>query len=364
MKRLFCFAVCLFAACFFLFAASGQTESSWHVFKQAERAFDQSDYGTAAKLLQRANEIKKQEAEENLRIMNAALLHADYMKEGKSVEEILFFLEEKEEQDAVPLIYNMLRRQSVQQRDSYDTLINRIKSARMFPEADFLLAKIYVIESEYDIAQMYFESALTGSAELDVPDMRFDILYAMADLKKAQRDTNACIEILRQIIANDALCYENGQETAFVRALVASVKSEIRADKFFLLYRNESYVFISAYFQLAEYYLHRPESIETALKFSVIGVLSAVSHIDLILKERSKNYTYSGFNNLLHQCCQYQDIVEWCAEHEIWRGLFNLALLCENINKDFSIDILYAMYSYCPEEYWLKRAAVELKEIQ
>ena len=65
---------------------------------------------------------------------------------------------------------------------SYSDLIEFVSVYAHYPEADFLLGKIYKLEGEYSVALNYMKDAYEYSVNLDVSMEKYDLLYEFGRL--------------------------------------------------------------------------------------------------------------------------------------------------------------------------------------
>ena len=163
------------------------------------------------------------------------------------------------------------------------------------------------------------------------------------------------------IVSDDENFYVNGKISGFLTSVIRNINSGITLDKFFLLYRCDSYNSINAYFQLAQLYLEKNMK-EKLLEVSIMGMLTSVTRIEQILKERELEYSYKNFNHFYYLATQYSDIINWGIKNKVWQGFFNFAQAIELTNQiDFAKEMYTQNIIYSPEEHWQKTSREKLK---
>lgn len=327
-------------------------ESSRHFFEKAVLSFEQGDYGEAFKYLNTAKENRKQETEWSIFVLEQALKPTAVQSKGDLITDLVPILQEREASDALEVIDSALANHSIDYfENSIQKIKQYIKQQSYFPETDYLIGKIYLIEGEFDLTEEYFLSAWEKSDFFDIPEERFDVLYSLASLYKQKNDKAGYEKCLVQII-NDA---DNNDKTYLQnldKAMIQSLKNGITLDKFFLLYRLKSEKTIEASIKLSNYYLEE-NMLEQAYIMSIHSALSAFTRIYEVIIERDMDYEYKDFNSFLLKLLTYSDIKDWAENHDIWRSFYQLAsLTSQNGNKVFSKELYRDLSMNCPDLYW------------
>ena len=232
----------------------------------------------------------------------------------------------------------------------------------IYPEADYLIGKIYKLEGETDLAYQYLIRAYDNLKRLDVPDVKYDILYEMAEISEMKDDNSNYEQKLLAVLKDDSFYTDEGFMNALVRIINQNKSDSVH--KFFLLYRSENDISIKALVLLNEYYSNIGHD-EKALRCAALGSIAAVTKIEEVLKDRLIDYSYTDFADLLQKASLYSDIVNWGNDNEIWKLFYNLAVTstgCED--KIFAKSLLDILSKYEPEEYWKKKYYVKLASIE
>ena len=326
--------------------------SSRRILEQANEAFDSKDFGTAFRLAETAKERWKTEKERSVAVLEAALSQPALMKAGDNLETALALLRERNNTEAVRIIESKLVRFGFQDFDySVKNFTAYIKNTA-YPEADFLLGKLYMIEGEYALAEHFYASAYEGRRYLDIPDVQFDILADLAELYKLTGDSEKYESVLLILASQDDKYRQNNNPSAFISAVVSAVKRGMGADKLFSLYRSDNYKTLPVWYRLTTYYdlLDLNErAFETALLFCI----TAVSRADSIIKSRDMDYAYTGVCPLLHKIQLYGDINEWAAKYKLWEGFYLLGKPAQKAGcASFAAEIFSAVAAESPERTW------------
>lgn len=338
------------------------------IFARAQHSFDAELYSEAMTLCEEARLARRNEVRWSCFVIGNVLSAPAIKKAGTLISDLMPILREREEYDAIEIIENQLERHGSDYfGNSLSRLYDYLESLENYPESDFLIAKIYRLEGEYDLAMRYLERAWSHSDILDVPAVKFDILYEMADLANVLGDDIAYEKSLLLVVEGDGL-YKN---TTISNAIEKSVKLKRRgvdlAEYFLQLFRSPSINSMRAYFELADLYEKRGELKEGFL-MTAFGVIVGFSHAVEILDDRLGEITFDendrrSMEYFFAECGRNYDIMSWMQEKGLWRGFFNLAIRArENGWNDFATSFLEKLSKSCPDPYWRTAAEFALED--
>lgn len=365
---IFTFSFCAFflAAEFTLYAQKSDLESgfdglSWHILVQAQNAFEERDFGSAFRLVENAKQQRKAEHDWAVDTLDAVIASSFMTKTGSDINVVLSELRERNNTDAIRIINQLLERFGIEYFDfSIYKLNEHVKKNTAYPEADFLLGKLYMREGEYELPEQFYTSAYEHRLYLDVSDVQFDILYDLAELY-ALTGNNEKYESVLLILAAEDTNYKAGGYSAFITAVRGAIERGAGADKFFLLYRNNNYRTLYVWLLLTRYYFSlnlTDKAFDTALLFC----LTALSRTDDIIKSRESDYSYSDLNTALKKIKTYSDIEKWAAEHKVWEGFYLLGrIAAQKGYSAFAQDVFTAVSEESTDRKWKILAEKELK---
>lgn len=362
----FSFCAFFWAAEFTLYAQKSDLESgfdglSWHILVQAQNAFEERDFGSAFRLVENAKQQRKAEHDWAVDTLDAVIASSFMTKTGSDINVVLSELRERNNTDAIRIINQLLERFGIEYFDfSIYKLNEHVKKNTAYPEADFLLGKLYMREGEYELSEQFYASAYEHRLYLDVSDVQFDILYDLAELY-ALTGNNEKYESVLLILAAEDTNYKAGGYSAFITAVRGAIERGTGADKFFLLYRNNNYRSLYVWLLLTRYYFSlnlTDKAFDTALLFC----LTALSRTDDIIKSRESDYSYSDLNTALKKIKTYSDIEKWAAEHKVWEGFYLLGrIAAQKGYSAFAQDVFTAVSEESTDRKWKILAEKELK---
>lgn len=325
-------------------------QESNRILEDAYFAFDTKDYGTAIRLAEEAKIARRQEVSECLDILDQSLKPFAVKSAGDLITDVRTILLKRDVFDAVELIDYLL---SIKGEKYFEGTIPNmrsfIESKNVFPETSYLIARVYELEGEYDLAYSYFMDAWEHSDVLDVPDVKYDILYDLANLSYNFNHKDECEKALLLIISADPYFSD--------KALMSSLKSSIARghsiDKVFGLYRTDCYRSLPAFYRLTDLYVEQGRE-EEAFSIALIGVLTAFTRMNAIYSDRTTEFQYTTLDDFFSITMKQSDIREWSVKSGFWKCLYYLADLGVKLypeNNSFGKDLL-SIIGKSPDEYW------------
>lgn len=332
------------------------------LLEEAQISFDENSYGDALKQAEKAKNSKKNQSEYEIFILENSFKPAEVKRKGDSLTSILQILEEREDFEAIQIIKRNFRKYGEKTfEDSKNSLLLFLRKNAAFPEADFLIGKIYCLEGEYSVAYDCFISAYKNSEILEIPAEKYDILYELANvsqlLKKDEKYEEFLLLVLSQSkeFKDETLC-------SAIKKTAESSKSDC-LEKFFSLYRCDDFSLLKAYFLLTDFYQEHNQK-EKALKTCQLGVITAYTKIIDVIKKRDADFEVTGISDVLKEVQFYPDIIQWGIENNIWKGFYTLAdLNYLNNNLIFAVQLFNVLKNSEPEDYWKEKSVVRLGEI-
>ncbi|MCR5495739.1 MAG: hypothetical protein K6F15_08890 [Treponema sp.] len=324
--------------------------------------FENKDYGLALSHAEQAKIIREKKIKNEISLLENSFKPAEVKYVGVSIDESIPILQERQDFEALEIIDWYRNKNSKKYQGDIKTgLIDFIKKLSSYPEADFMIGKIYCLEGEYELSKKFFQAALDNCENLDIPDQKYDILYEMANLCLINENFDDYEKELLLILSKDKVY----QDKVFIDSMLKSIASNRKncLEKFFLLYRNENAFAIKAYFDLSDFYRSQNESYK-ALEAVSIGVITAFTKINSVMLDRNPEYTYKKFSDFFDELTKYPDIIEWGIENKIWQGFYNLAYDAHS-NKciTFTLQLLNEFKDLAPEEYWREKSQCYLEEL-
>ncbi|WP_022931469.1 hypothetical protein [Treponema bryantii] len=363
MKKTVLFFI-LAGICFTLSAADkkAKLDESVEAYRMAIEAMDAQDYGKALKYSEDAILYRKQRIENQINKLKNSLSAKRVQAAGDHLDPVLNVLNNRKEYETAGIIEYYIKKKGKDYFDNSITkLLEYLEDSKDFPEAHKIIGDIYKLEGEYTYAEEYYMMALERSDVLDIPDEKYEILYMLADISRLEGDLPKMETRLLNILTED----KNYHDTALKRSMKGTIASNKKdsMEKFFNLYRADSYNCINAYNQLAEYY-HNEGKLDKALDFACLAAITSFSRIIEILYSRNSVYEYENLEGFMQEASFYDDIIEWGSRNSAWKSFNILAAYSTECGyTEFSKELLKVIARFTPEVYWQRDAVLQLENL-
>jgi tetratricopeptide (TPR) repeat protein len=215
-------------------------------------------------------------------------------------------------------------------KDSLTAVKDFVDQRRFFPEAEYWIARVFIAEGEYEIAQKQLQKAISYSESLDVPEFVFEIRYLLADIHQTKKNLSAMERVYGDIIAQDGL-YSKKTGVSLRQAMERSLKKD-GIDKFLTLYRHDAFFAAKAYARLGEYYFlngrYSPavENLMLAADILTTKVLSG-------LMQENPDYRFSTVRELLATVDGSESLTAFSDESEYKKTLYYLGAALARIDE-------------------------------
>ncbi len=351
--------LCLILSTTCLWAQNDLNSKSNTAFRNAKNSFENQEYGKALKFAEDAILYKKTQLEQDYKLIETSIAARDVKKAGDNINAIIPVLTERDEYECINLInyYNSKGNFN----NSISQVLAYIKSQETYPEAQKLIGDIYKLEGEYDFAEEYYLKALDNAKSLDVYDERYEIIYLLADLSKLKNDYDTMEIRLLNIIGKE----ENDKNIILARSMKNTVSrnNEDAIEKYFQMYRVDSFFSLKAYLELAQYY-NSINQIEKAFNYSALAVITGFTKVFNVISKRDIDFEYTNISDFLDIVQNYPDIVSWGSENGVWQSFNVFCEICGRAGYDiFSSVFLKILAFHAPQKYWQQDAVLKLDKM-
>ena len=363
MKKTVLFFI-LSGICLSIFAADKKQKNDESVvaYRNAIEAMDAQNYGKALKYSEDAILYRKQRIENQINTVKNSLSAKRVQAAGDRFDPVLNVLNSRKEYETANIINYYLKKKGKEYfEDSINNLLVYMENSKAFPEAHKVIGDIYKLEGEYQFAEEYYLMALDKADVLDIPDEKYEILYMLADISRLEGDLPKMEVRLLNILAEDT----NYRDSALKRSMLGTISGNKKdsMDKFFNLYRANSYNSINAYNQLAEYYRSEGQD-SKALEFAALSSITSFTRIIEILYSRNSTYEYTDLSSFYQEAAFYDDVVTWGNKTSAWKSFNILARYAGEAGyTNFSRELLRVIARFAPETYWQRDAVLQLEHL-
>lgn len=303
---------------------------AWYFLEHAKISMERGEFGSALMFTDKARNAHRKQMQDWYAELSHVRTITAVRDAGDSISAVYAVLEKRENLDACAVFDEIFASLSSERfSNSMKQLLQYVHDNQLMPEADYLTGKIYDAEGEYEQAIFYYNRSLENSAFLTIPDERFFILYALADIHNRLGKKDLYEKYLLLILSEDPLFGTTAMPSKTRQAMVRTVKKAASVEKFFTLYRYNKPLVLKAYADLMQYYLEEKEP-ERALAVGVVAVDIALTMLDNALKNANFSYRYRSLPDLFERIASKPHILQQASVHTMWDVFLNFA------------DVLYA----------------------
>ena len=294
------------------------SEYPWQLLEQGQLAFERGEFGEALLLVARARDLRKNQVNAQYDYLFSALKSYQVRAAGDLIAEVYRVLEKRQDYEACAILDRIFLIHPPAYFDkSMNALMTWFKKSDVYPECDYLIGKIYELEGEYDQSFRYYHMAWEAQDFLYIPDMRFEIIYALSRISGLLKKYDEQEKYLLLVLTEDPLYGTTNMESATLRSMIHTIKNEKTIEKFFSLYRHHNDLALRAYTGLTEIYLRAGEY-DRAFRTAILGTGIAVTYLSDTLKQTDFTYKYTDFSDLLLRVGANSTIVQWTEAKKIW----------------------------------------------
>lgn len=361
---------CLTAVLILVFAhdaaAAGQAkEDSWKTLDQAKHAYEKREFDEALRLVDSARAAHHARIESDRAILSKAVLSGEPKKAGDDLVAVYRALKKRGDADAISVLDRIyLTHEPYDFGNSLSRLLAWLYERLEYPEADALAGMIYKTEGEYAVAMSFLKKAWDARGNLDIPDARYGIAYAMADIAEASGDYGMREECLLLVLTDDAIYGSPGKESPTLLAMTHSLKADPSMTKFLFLYRNDRLVALKAYQDLARHY-QESGRIDRAYPVAVLAAITSLTVLEKNLRSVDFQYAYSSFEDLVQRSSRNAKIAQWAGEQRVWDSFLVLSsIMWENGEREQARYLWNSLAANCPDGAVARKAsgALALRE--
>lgn len=359
-KQVLVFAILLIAT-FSANALNPLNDETWKLLDSAKKEFSKDEFGSALTLCEKSRETYEMYIDYCVDELETSLSSREVKKAGDAITDVRSALLKRNENSSIEILDSILgNHPSTSFGNSMNALMSWLKEKKAFPEADFLMGKIYEAEGERAIALSFYESAWTHREYLDIPSEKITIAYRMADLSKYTGKTGDQEKYLLLVLADDSLYGMPGSESPTLLAMMRTLENDTTTDKFFTLYRYDNPVSLKACSDLAMLYLSDNRT-DRAFAPAVVASIISVSMLSSAVSARDFEYVYSTIEDLMVRVGKNREISAYARENKLWDPFYLLALtLRERGHEKLAVFLLNELIRSCPDITITKKARDEV----
>lgn len=371
MKNKFKITVFLFihisVLCSFIFAENTELDNdkAWHLLELGKLQLEKGEFGKAMGYANKARELHKMQIQKKYKYMFNALKPKQVKYVGDNILNVYEVLKKREDYDACAILDEIfLTHPPIFFEKSISRLMDWLEKKDAFPETDYLTGLIYSAEGEYTQAIHYYKTAWDYRRFLEIPDARFNIIYALADTSRLLRRYDDCEKYLLLVLTEDPVYGTTNLESPTLQAMIRTITSENDVEKFLLLYRHHNPIALKAYMDLTDIYMES-RNYKRALTVAALAANIAITNLDESLSKTDYNYSYTAMSDLFYRIERKQEILEWANAQNFWKAIMNLAdVLAASRNTKQALDLYQKISASVPALKYAQEASFKKRNLE
>ena len=225
----------------------------WQLLEQGKIAYEEREFGTALLLFGKARELRKNQVAAQYDYLFAAVKPQQVRAAGDLIADVYRVLEKRQDYEACAILDKIFLTHPPAYFDkSISALLDWFKRSGVYPECDYLIGKVYELEGELSQSRRFYKAAWEAREFLYIPDMRFEIIYSLAQISSLLKQYDDQEKYLLLILTEDSVYGTTNVESATLRAMIHTVKNEQTIEKFFSLYRHHNDIALRAYIEITD----------------------------------------------------------------------------------------------------------------
>jgi hypothetical protein len=268
--------------------------------------------------------------------------------------------------------------------NSATAALNALGSLKDYPEAEYWIGEVYLVEAELKLAMDQFQKAYAMRRNLENPSLASALLYKIAAICRVRQDyegkkRNYYYEMeqtLLLILEADTLwsASESGElvydqrkglpasaATTFTRQAMARTLENNGLNRFLTLYRYSNAETVEAHQSLGFYYYSssRPGKAQEHLMFAFL--IQSTIIIDEIIRHRY-DYTFTTLEALVREMNNYPILAEYAEKADYYKTAYYLgASLYGNGKTSPAREIWNSISTQNQAGEWRNRSIAQLR---
>jgi tetratricopeptide (TPR) repeat protein len=325
-------------------APGGEGEPSphdwWYTLERGKVMFRQGDYGNALLAFEDARRQRKAMYERLERHFINLLSISAVRRMDDSLERVERYIDERRYADAgeaLAELYYRIPRATF--NNSASAALTALGTLKEYPEAEYWIGEIFLVEGELKLAQDQFQKTLALKGTFENPGLATDLLYKIAAILRIRQEYNEMERTLLSILETDRLWagqeirtedpYRDRGEDAVASRLSFAKQAMTRTlenngiNRYLTLYRYKSIETVEAHRLLGYYYYAsgRHSRAQEHLMFAFL-IQNTVIIDELIRKQY--DFAFTTLEALTFEISRNKQLGEYAEKNEYFKIAYYL----------------------------------------
>lgn len=346
-------------------AGAQQGTGWWYTLEQGKKSFREGSFGDALLSFEDARRQRQAMYERMEKDLIEMMSLPEVRRLGDSLERVDTFSRERRYDKAAAAfdeLYYRLPRESF--KNSAKAALQAFGGLKSYPEAEYWIGECYWAEGEPELALLQFKKAYDHRDLSEKADFGIELLYKIAEIRKAKQEYVEMERSLLLILANDSLWSPDGRgksnENSFIRNAMARTMGSEGTGRFLSMYRYDNTQFELAHRLLGLYYYStgRHSRAVEHLMFSFL-IQNSVIIGEVSLHEY--DYSFTSLEALAGEIKQYPLIADYIEKIDYYKTIYYLGSSLYAEGKLGPARGLWSfLASFSPQGEWKNRALQQL----
>ncbi|MDR0494337.1 MAG: hypothetical protein LBG95_01735 [Treponema sp.] len=349
----------------------------WYTLERGKAMYRQGDYGGALLAFEDSRRQRQSMYGRMEKDLIALLSLREVRRLGDSLDWVERYIQERRYADAAEALAELYYRVPKETfNDSVSAALDALGGLKDYPEAEYWIGEVYLVEGELKLAMDQFQKAHSQRRLLENPGLAGGLLYKIAGICRIRQDYNEMERILLLILSDDRLwsASESGEPaydqrkglpasaaTTFTRRAMARTLESNGVNRFLTLYRYGNAESVEAHQNLGFYYYlsGRHGKAQEHLMFAFL--IQSTVIIDEIIRHRY-DYTFTTFEELAREMNNYPVLAEYAEKNGYYKTAYYLgASLYGNGKTSPAGEIWNALSAQNQAGEWQSRSIAQLR---
>jgi tetratricopeptide (TPR) repeat protein len=310
----------------------------WYTLERGKVMFRQGDYGNALLAFEDARRLRRAMYERQERHLINFLSLREVRRLGDTLDWIERLMEERHYSDAAEALAELYYRIPRERfNNSASAALAAMGTLKDYPEAEYWMGEVFLVEGELKLAQDQFQKALALKGTLENPGLATELMYKIADICRIRQDYNEMERTLHSILAADRLWSGEaaieppsgqGQEAvlarmSFARQAMTRTLETNGINRFLSMYRYKSPESVDAHRLLGFFYYAtgRHSRAQEHLMFAFLIQNTVI--IDEVIR-RQYDFTFTTLEALAEEINRSPILAEYAEKNEYFKTAYYL----------------------------------------
>ncbi|MCL2762532.1 MAG: hypothetical protein FWD36_04910 [Treponema sp.] len=330
----------------------------WYTLEQGKLRFRQGDYSSALIAFDDARRQRLAMYERMERDLIHLLSISEVRRIGDSLEWIERYIHDRRH-DAVAAalaeLYYRIPKESLD--NSAAAALKALGTLKDYPEAEYWIGEVYLLEGELPLAMTQFKKALDLRELHENPGLVTDLLYKIAAICNIRQEYNEMESVLISILSADKMFSGND----YARTSMTRILENNGINRFLTMYRYNNTELMEAHRLLGYYYFSRGRHSKAQEHFMFAFLIQNTVVIEEITRSRP-DFSFTALEGLIAEINRRPHLTDYAEKNEYFKIAYYLgASLYGNGKTSTARELWHFLAAQNNADEWQTRSITQLR---